>query len=147
MRCRRSATTRRVAVAWIAAGACLLAAGCSPGADYPSLFPAVHDMPPSRADAPLDPVQVQQATEDLINERDHLTAETQGTASDKGTATPKSASPAATAPAGTKRAKTQAGQSQAAQSQAGQKTGTAANAGSGGFATTAGTETAGVESK
>ena len=58
--------------------ACLVLSGCSPGADYPSLFPAIHDMPPARGDAPLDPAQVQQATEDLITARDHLSAETQG---------------------------------------------------------------------
>jgi hypothetical protein len=54
---------------------CLLVAGCSPGADYPSIFPAVHDMPPPRTDAPMDQVQVQKATEDLISQRDHLNAE------------------------------------------------------------------------
>ncbi len=62
----------------IAAG--LLVSACSPGADYPSIFPAVHDMPPPRADTPLDPVQVQQATEDLITERNHLNGEAQGAA-------------------------------------------------------------------
>lgn len=35
-------------------------------------------MPPPRPDTPLDPVQVQQATEDLITARDHLSAEMQG---------------------------------------------------------------------
>ena len=54
---------------------CLLVAGCSPGVDYPSIFPAVHDMPPPRTDAPMDQVQVQKATEDLISQRDHLNAE------------------------------------------------------------------------
>lgn len=54
---------------------CLLVAGCSPGINYPSIFPAVHDMPPPRADAPMDQVQVQKATEDLISQRDHLNAE------------------------------------------------------------------------
>jgi hypothetical protein len=62
----------------IAASACFGLAGCSPGADYPSLFPAIHDMPPPRGDTPLDPAQVQQATEDLITARNHLSAETQG---------------------------------------------------------------------
>jgi hypothetical protein len=60
-----------------AAAACLVLAGCSPGADYPSLFPAVHDRPPARSDTPLDPNQVQQATEDLISARDRLSAEAQ----------------------------------------------------------------------
>src|SRR5690349_22054904 len=58
--------------------ACLALAACSPGADYPSLFPAVHDIPPPRTDAPLDANQVQQATEDLITARDRLNTEAQG---------------------------------------------------------------------
>ena len=58
--------------------ACFLLSACSPGADYPSLFPAVHDIPPPRSDAPLDRNQVQQATEDLISARDRLSAEAQG---------------------------------------------------------------------
>jgi hypothetical protein len=62
----------------LAVAACLGLSACSPGAEYPSLFPAVHDMPPPRAETPLDPVQVQQATEDLITARDHLSAEMQG---------------------------------------------------------------------
>jgi hypothetical protein len=56
------------------AATCLLVAACSPGVDYPSIFPAVHDMPPPRSDATMDQVQVQKATEDLITERDHLNA-------------------------------------------------------------------------
>src|SRR5690349_7447300 len=58
--------------------ACLALAACSPGADYPSLFPAVHDIPPPRADSPLDANQVQRATEDLITARDRLNTEAQG---------------------------------------------------------------------
>ena len=77
----------------LVAAAGLLVSGCSPGADYPSIFPAVHDMPPPRADTPLDPVQVQQATEDLITERNHLNGEAQGAA-------PKDSAPAGSAPPG-----------------------------------------------
>jgi hypothetical protein len=62
----------------VAVAACLTLSGCSPGADYPSLFPAVHDMPPPRADATLDAQQVQQATEDLISDRNRLNSEAQG---------------------------------------------------------------------
>jgi len=69
--------TARVPLA-LAAAACLVLCGCSPGADYPSLFPSVHDMPPPRADTTLNPIQVQQATEDLITQRNHLSAEAQG---------------------------------------------------------------------
>jgi hypothetical protein len=60
------------------AGACfLILSACSPVANYPSLFPAVHDTPPPRSETPLDSVQVQQATEDLISARDRLSAEAQ----------------------------------------------------------------------
>jgi hypothetical protein len=71
----------------LTAVACLILAACSPGADYPSLFPSVHDTPPPRADTPLDSHQVQQATEDLISARDHLSAEAQG-AKDKNATSP-----------------------------------------------------------
>ena len=67
-----------LAVLAIVAPAALAMSGCSPGGDYPSLFPAVHDMPPPRADTTMDPNQVQQATEDLITDRNRLSAETQG---------------------------------------------------------------------
>jgi hypothetical protein len=75
---RASVATRVFAAAVLAAALAVGVSGCSPGADYPSLFPAVHDMPPPRADTPMDPDQVQQATEDLITERNHLSSETQG---------------------------------------------------------------------
>jgi hypothetical protein len=71
----------------VMAGVCLLLSACSPG-EYPSLFPAVHDVPPPRADAPLDPNQVQQATEDLISARDRLSAKAQSKSSTKSAATP-----------------------------------------------------------
>ena len=51
---------------------------CSPGADYPTPFPAVNNMPPPRSDTRLDANQVQQATEDLISARDRLSTEAQG---------------------------------------------------------------------
>lgn len=70
-----------------AAIACFAMSGCSPGADYPSIFPAVHDMPPPRTEAPLDAKQVQQATEDLISDRNRLNSEAQG-ASGKALANP-----------------------------------------------------------
>jgi hypothetical protein len=76
----RDFTTRGLAAALFAlpAAFCLALSGCSPGADYPSPFPAVHDRPPPRSEAPLDANQVQQATEDLISARDRLSAEAQG---------------------------------------------------------------------
>jgi hypothetical protein len=70
---RRNFLTTPV-LAGFAVAACLLAAGCSPGADYPSIFlPAAAPAP--RADTPMDADQVQQATEDLITERNRLEAQ------------------------------------------------------------------------
>ncbi len=80
---RAGVTTRTLAALAIATAAAAAVSGCSPGADYPSLFPAIHDMPPPRADTPLDPAQVQQATEDLISARDHLNAEAPASGQDK----------------------------------------------------------------
>src|ERR1700691_2083083 len=82
---RRSFVTTLM-LAGVAAAVCLLVAGCSPGVDYPSIFPAVHDMPAPRADTPMDADQVQQATEDLITERNHLEAQQQGSGQAKTTA-------------------------------------------------------------
>ena len=78
MQRRVSGATRVFAAAVLAAAMAVGVSGCSPGADYPSLFPAIHDMPPPRAETTMDPDQVQQATEDLITERNHLSSETQG---------------------------------------------------------------------
>ena len=41
------------------------------------MFPAVHDMPAPRADTPLTPDQVKQATDALTSERDHLNTQIQ----------------------------------------------------------------------
>jgi hypothetical protein len=87
---RCNVTTRMLAAALIAAAA-LGVSGCSPGADYPSLFPAVHDMPPPRNDTTMNPLQVQQATEDLISERNHLSAGTQAPQPASQTANPPAA--------------------------------------------------------
>jgi hypothetical protein len=117
----------------LAATACLVVSGCSPGVDYPSIFPAVHDMPPPRADAPMDADQVQQATEDLITQRNHLSAEMQSNGQAKNAANPPANAvnqPAAkgqsTAPGGTK---------------------SAASANTQGGTAAAGTVTAGTETK
>jgi hypothetical protein len=90
---------RRAALLALGAIACLVLGACSPGADYPSLFPSVHDLPPPRSDTPLDRNQVQQATEDLISARDRLSAEAQG-AQGKSAAS-SAARPAAKSPADT----------------------------------------------
>ncbi len=71
-------TTRVFAVLAFVAAAAFAVSGCSPGSDYPSLFPAVHDAPPRRADTTMDANQVQQATEDLITDRNRLSAQSQG---------------------------------------------------------------------
>jgi hypothetical protein len=84
------APNRAAAFLALATVACFVLAACSPGADYPSLFPSVHDSPP-RTDTTLDSNQVQQATEDLISARDRLSAEAQdaqGKKSTKPTAKP-----------------------------------------------------------
>jgi hypothetical protein len=95
------APCRAAAFFALAALGCLVLAACSPGADYPSLFPSVHDIPPARADTPLDSIQVQQATEDLISARDRLTAEAAGAQGKSSTNSPAKAtanSKAATKP-------------------------------------------------
>lgn len=68
---------------------------CSPGADYPSIFPAVHDTPPPRAETPMDANQVQQATEDLITDRNRLSAEAQGAGQSASGAVPPAKKPGA----------------------------------------------------
>jgi hypothetical protein len=67
----------------LAGACCLILSACSPDANHPSLFPAVHDTPPPRSETPLDSVQVQQATEDLISARDRLSAEAQSSQNQK----------------------------------------------------------------
>jgi hypothetical protein len=58
-----------------------LLAACSTGPtglEAPSGFPAVHDMPAPRAEAPMTPEQVKQATDTLISERDRLSSKQPG---------------------------------------------------------------------
>jgi hypothetical protein len=117
------------AVLAIAGAVAVGLSGCSPGADYPSIFPAIHDMPPPRDDATMNSDQVQQATEDLITDRNHLNAEAQG----NGQA---SASPSVAAKPATAKKKI-AAQSPAANGGATTAPAAAAN----------GTQTAGAESK
>ena len=117
---------RAAAFVALAVFACLVLAACSPGAEYPSLFPSVHDIPPPRADTPLDSNQVQQATEDLITARDRLTAKAQGAQAKSSTgatgATGSPAKAAASAKAGSKSSAKPAGVS------AGKTSGSAATA-------------------
>ena len=91
------------AVAIVAVAAFALS-GCSPGSDYPSIFPVAHDAPPPRADTTMDANQVQQATESLITDRNRLSAEAQGsgqsanTSSAPATRKPPAAASSANAP-------------------------------------------------
>ncbi len=59
-------------VAGLALGALIaaLVAACSPGADYPSIL----DKPAPRADQPMSPDQVKQATDALISDRARMGA-------------------------------------------------------------------------
>jgi hypothetical protein len=63
--------TRGLVALTVAAAAGLLLSGCSEIG-----FPNVHDMPAPRADTPLTPDQVKQATDDLTSERDRLQSNT-----------------------------------------------------------------------
>ena len=69
LRNRRTVAAR--VVAGLALGAAL--AACSPGADYP----AVLDKPEPRADQPMNPDQVRQATDALISDRNRLSSDAQ----------------------------------------------------------------------
>jgi hypothetical protein len=141
---RCNVTTRKLSAALIAAATVLAVSGCSPGVDYPSVFapahdappfPAVHDMPPSRSDTTMNPLQVQQATEDLISERNHLSA---------GTQAPQQASQTGNAQAGN----AQAGSaSAAAKTRPGVTKAAVRTSGTGQSATPAPTQTSGAETQ
>jgi hypothetical protein len=70
---KRSVTRLVFGTSAIAASVAFLVSGCS----ETSFFPAVHDMPAPRADTPLTPDQVKQATDALTSERDHLNTQIQ----------------------------------------------------------------------
>jgi len=70
---KRSVTMLVFGALVIAAQVAFLVSGCTEGA----LFPAVHDMPAPRADTPLTPDQVKQATDALTSERDRLNTQIQ----------------------------------------------------------------------
>jgi hypothetical protein len=76
---RQGSTTWRQLAALLIAGVAVVGlSGCSPGVDYPSIFSTDHDPPPPTVTMNTD--QVQQATEALITDRDHLNAQAQGAA-------------------------------------------------------------------
>jgi len=100
---RQRVTKRGLSALAIAVATSVISAaltGCSPGIDYPAIFPAAHDLPPPRLDKTMDANQLQQATETLITERDRLSVQAQGAGGGKA-ATPAAADaakkPAATA--------------------------------------------------
>lgn len=74
MHVQRCVGARRLVALVIGASALFLVAGCS-SSSAPSLFPAVLDTPQPRAEAPLSPDQVKQATDALMAERNRLCAE------------------------------------------------------------------------
>jgi outer membrane murein-binding lipoprotein Lpp len=71
---RPRVTSRVLVVVAVVVPAAFVMSGCSPGADYPSIFSAVRDTATTRSDAPMDADQVQQATEALITDRNRLNA-------------------------------------------------------------------------
>jgi len=72
---RTSGTRLSLASLALAAATALLVGGCSSSTD--PIFPAVHDMPAPRPEAPLTADQVKAATDDLITQREHLSTEVQ----------------------------------------------------------------------
>jgi hypothetical protein len=72
---RRLSVTRLSLASMAVAAATLLIGGCSSSTD--PIFPAVHDMPAPRPEAPLTADQVKAATDDLITQREHLSTEVQ----------------------------------------------------------------------
>ncbi len=105
---KRSVTMLVFGALVIAAPVGFLVSGCSE-----ALFPAIHDMPAPRADTPLTPDQVKQATDALTSERDRLNTQIQAngqpgtTASVAGAAQqkpPSSTQPAAAQPGATQTA-------------------------------------------
>jgi hypothetical protein len=57
----------------LGAATATLVAGCSPGADYPSIL----DKPAPRAEQTMNPDQVKQATDALISDRNRLSTDAQ----------------------------------------------------------------------
>jgi hypothetical protein len=84
----------RLVVAFAWAGPVALLGGCSAFTD-PS-YPAIHDMPAPRTDAPMSQDEVKRATSDLVSERNILNAEAQTTPDAAATgSTPAAGSPLA----------------------------------------------------
>ena len=73
VRKRRTVAARVVAGLALGASIAALVAGCSPGADYPAIL----DKPAPRAEQPMNPDQVKQATDALISDRNRLSTDAQ----------------------------------------------------------------------
>jgi hypothetical protein len=94
VRDRGTVAARVIAGVAVAASIAVLAASCSPGADYPTIL----DRPAPRADQPMSPDQVKQATSSLISDRDRLSAEAQAAQAGTAPAATGSTRPAGAAP-------------------------------------------------
>jgi hypothetical protein len=72
---RKRLTAAARVIAGLALGALIatLVAACSPGADYPAIL----DKPAPRAEQPMNPDQVKQATDALISDRNRLSSDAQ----------------------------------------------------------------------
>ena len=73
VRKRRTVAARVVAGLALGVSIAALVAACSPGADYPSIL----DKPAPRAEQPMNPDQVKQATDALISDRNRLSTDAQ----------------------------------------------------------------------
>jgi hypothetical protein len=79
----------------LALGALIAAlAACSPGADYPAIL----DKPAPRAETPMNPDQVKQATDALISDRNRLSTDAQANQQASTPAATGSTRPAGSAP-------------------------------------------------
>lgn len=56
-----------------------LLGSCSSALDTPTAYPAIHDMPPPRPEAPMSQQQLKDVTSDLLTERNKLDAEAKPT--------------------------------------------------------------------
>jgi hypothetical protein len=71
---------KRQGIESVLAAAAFIAAVLLSGCASDIGFPAVHDMPAARTETTLTPDQVKEATDSLISQRNHLSAEVQGNA-------------------------------------------------------------------
>src|SRR5580658_5758997 len=92
LRKRRTVAARVVAGLALGASIAALVAACSPGADYPSIL----DKPAPRAEQPMSPDQVKQATDALISDRTRLSTDAQAGQQANQQASQQASAPAAT---------------------------------------------------